>query len=177
MALILSSRQHYYRKRRYKLVYFITEVSMKKKTICFFIVLMLVGFTCLSAQMSKTQLQEMYVAWLRTEGYNPSVDSDGDVNFTAQGQKFYIDVMAEDLQSFRIVLSDFLSMGQDRLKALEAAASEIATTKAISFNLTSNNRLAINSFIFIARPEDFKTHLKRMVDNILTARKDFLAKM
>jgi hypothetical protein len=119
----------------------------------------------------------MYVSWLRDEGYNPSVDSDGDVNFTAQGQRFYIDVMDNDLQSFMIVLSDFLPMGSDRLKALEAAASEILTTKAISFNLASNNRLAINSFIFIARPEDFKTHLKQMVDNIMIARRDFLARM
>jgi hypothetical protein len=150
---------------------------MKKKTICFFTVLMLAGLACLSAQMTKQQLQEMYVSYLRDEGYDPSVDSDGDVNFTAQGQKFYIDVMADDLQSFRIVLSDLLPMGSDRLKALETAAAEIATTKAISFNLASNNRLAINSFIFIARPEDFKTHLKRMVDNMLVAKRDFLAKM
>ncbi|MDR0456365.1 MAG: hypothetical protein LBH20_06755 [Treponema sp.] len=150
---------------------------MKKKTMCFVIVLTLVGLNCLSAQMTKTQLQEMYVSFLKGEGYNPSVDKDGDVNFTAQGQKFYIDVMADDLQSFRIVLSEFLPMGSNRLKALEAAASEIATTKAISFNLASNNRLAINSFIFIARPEDFKTHVKRMVDNMLIAKRDFLAKL
>jgi hypothetical protein len=150
---------------------------MKKKTMCFIIVLTLLGLSCLSAQMTKPQLQEMYVSWLRAEGYNPSVDSDGDVNFTAQGQRFYIDVMADDLQAFRIVLSDLVPMGSDRLKALETAASEIATTKAVSFNLASNNRLAINSFILIARPEDFKTHLKRMVDSILVARRDFLAKM
>jgi hypothetical protein len=150
---------------------------MKRKTICLFIVFTLAGLASLSAQMTKPQLQQMYVDYLRGEGYNPSVDSDGDANFTAQGQRFYIDVMADDLQSFRIVLSDFLPMGSDRLKALEAAASEIATTKAISFNLASNNRLAINSFIFLARPEDFKTHLKRMVDNILVARRDFLARM
>jgi hypothetical protein len=85
--------------------------------------------------------------------------------------------MADDLLSFRIVLSDFLPMGSNRLNALEAAAAEILTTKAISFNLASNNRLAINSFIFISRPEDFKVHLNRMVDNILIARRDFLAKM
>jgi hypothetical protein len=29
----------------------------------------------------------------------------------------------------------------------------------------------------IARLEDFKTHLKRMIDNLLIARRDFLARM
>jgi hypothetical protein len=148
---------------------------MKRKTMCFFIVLMLAGLS-LSAQMTKPQLQEMYVAYLRAEGYNPSVDSDGDVNFTAQGQRFYIDVRADDLQSFRIVLSDLVPMGSDRQKA-EAAASEIATAQAVSFDPASNNRFTINSFMLLAKPEDFKTHLKRMVDNILTARRDFLARM
>ena len=150
---------------------------MKKKTICFFVALMLAGINCLSAQMTKSQLQEMYVSFLRSEGYNPSVDSDGDVNFTAQGHRFYIDVMAEDLHSFRIVLSSFLDIGSDRLRALEAAVLEINTTKATRFVIASNNRIAIDSFIFLGHPEDFRLHLNRMVSNILIARRDFLARM
>jgi hypothetical protein len=127
--------------------------------------------------MTKSQLQDLDVTYLRGEGYNPTIDSDGDVNFTAKGHRFYIDVMADDLQSFRIVLTDFLPMGSNKLNALEIAAAEIGTTKAVSYRLASNNRLAIDSFIFIARPEDFRVLLNRMVDNILIARRDFLAKM
>jgi hypothetical protein len=129
--------------------------------------------------MTKPQLQEMYVSYLRSEGYNPSVDSDGDVNFTAQGQRFYIDVMADDLQSFRIVLSDFLDIGpvSNRLNAFETAINQINKTKATRFFTASNNRIAIDSFIFIGNPDDFKLHLNRMVNVILVARRDFLANL
>ena len=154
---------------------------MKKKTVFFSIVLLLVGFSSLSAQMTKKQLQDMYVAQLRTEGYRDiSVDSDGDVVFKVQRDgathNFYIDVMENDLQSFRIVLSDYIPMGSNRQRALDAAVSEIITTKGVSFNLASGDRIAINSFNFLAKPEDCKAVIKRMVDNILIARKDFVAK-
>jgi len=121
----------------------------------------------------------MYVTYLRAQGYSPSVDSDGDVNFTAHGQRFYIDVMEDDLQSFRIVLTNFIDIGpaSNRLRALEAAGLEINTTKTIRFIIASNNRIAIDSFIFVGRPQDFELHLNRMVNNIITARTDFLARL
>ena len=149
-----------------------------KKTVRFLgvIVLMLAGLTCLSAQ-TKSQLQTMYVEYLRSEGYNPSIDSDGDVNFTVQGIRFYIDVMENDLQSFHIVLTDRLSLGSDRLKALEAASQETRTTRVARIYLTSSNNIAVDAYIFIVKPEDFKVVLKRMIDVILLARKDYLARI
>ena len=146
---------------------------MKKRTICSLLVLMLVGITCLSAQ-TRSQLQDMYVSYLRAEGYSPSVDSDGDVNFTAQGLKFYIDVMEKDLQSFHVVLTDRLGLGSDRLKALEAASQETRTTRVARIYLTSSNNIAVDAYIFIAKPDDFRLVLKRMVDVILIARRDYL---
>ncbi|MCL1817914.1 MAG: hypothetical protein FWG35_03215, partial [Spirochaetaceae bacterium] len=134
---------------------------MKRKMFFCFIVLMLVGITCLSAQMTKKQLQDMYVGYLKAEGYQPSVDSDGDVNFTAQGQKFYIDVWEKDLQIFRIMLSGFLDIGSDRQKALEAATRVTATSMVARTYIASNNKVQIDAFIFIGKPDDFKLHIKR----------------
>ncbi|MCL1813088.1 MAG: YbjN domain-containing protein [Treponema sp.] len=147
---------------------------MKRKTMCFCIVLMLTGITCLSAQMSKKQLQDMYVAYLTSEGYNPSVDKDGDVNFTAEGHKFYINVMADDLQSFQLVLTNFLDAGSDRVRAFEAASYATRTTRVVRVYMTSSNKIAIDAYIFIGKPEDFKLHLKRLISVILTARTDYL---
>jgi hypothetical protein len=150
---------------------------MKRKTICCLLVLMLVGLN-LSAQ-TKTQLQDMYVSWLRGEGYNPTVDSDGDVNFTVQGQRFYINVMENDLQSFQVVLTDFIDVtpASNRLRALEAASAETRTTRVARVYMTSNNKITIDTFILLAKPDDFKLYLKRLVDLILLARRDYLARM
>jgi hypothetical protein len=154
------------------------RINMKRKTIFIIAVLMLVGLTCSSAQ-TKAQLQEMYVSWLRAEGYSPSVDSDGDVNFTAQGHRFYISVRDEDLQSFQLVLTEFLDItpASNRLKALEAASAETRTTRVIRIYMTSSGKIAIDAFILLAKPDDFKVHLKRLVDLILLGRKDYLARM
>ena len=152
---------------------------MKRKIICLFFIFMLAGINSLSAQITKSQLQDMYITYLRTEGYNPSVDSDGDVNFSAQGQRFYIDVMENDLQSFRIVLTSFLDIGgsSKRLKALEEASYITRTTKVARLFFTESDRIAIDAFIFIANPEDFKLYLNRMVNIIVSARSEFIERM
>ena len=149
---------------------------MKKVTVCFFIVLMLVGINCLGAQ-TKSQLQEMYVTYLKNEGYQPSVDSDGDVNFTAQGQVFYINVMENDLQSFHVLLSNFLDIGSNRQKALEAASAVTRTTRAARVYMSSAGKIVIDAYSFIGNPNDFKLVLNRMVNVIVIARNDFLAEM
>jgi len=148
---------------------------MKVKVIIIFIILMVVGLSTLSAQMTKKQLQDMYVTYLRTQGYNPSVDSDGDVNFTAQGQSFYIEVLEREPQSFRIVLSSTLDPGSNRLRALEAASAATRTNRVVRVFLTGSGRIGIDTYIFIARPEDFSVHLNRMVGQIVMARDEFLA--
>jgi len=148
---------------------------MKAKVIIIFFIPMAVGLSTLSAQMTKKQLQDMYVSYLRGERYSPTVDSDGDVNFTAQGQSFYIEVLEREPQSFRIVLSGTLDPGSNRLRALEAASAATRTNRVVRVFLTGNGRIGIDTYIFIARPEDFSVHLNRMVGQMVMARDEFLA--
>ncbi|MDR0501833.1 MAG: hypothetical protein LBH16_00780 [Treponema sp.] len=152
---------------------------MKKKMICSLLVFLLAGITNLSAQMSKKQLQDMYITYLKGEGYNPALDRDGDVNFTAKGQKFYIEVIDNDLSSFHLVLTEFLDIGgaSNRLKALDAASAVTRTTSVVRLYITSGGKIAIDTYIFLAKPEDFKTHFNRMVNIIVSAREEFLAMM
>ena len=152
---------------------------MNNKVISFFIVFMLAGLTCLSAQMTKAQLQNMYVVYLRGQGDNPSVDSDGDVNFSAQGHNFYINVMENDLQSFHLVLTNFIDVGNqsNRLKALNAASTVTRTRPVARLYITSSGKIAIDSYLFLAKPEDFSVHLNRLVNVIVQSREEFINAM
>jgi hypothetical protein len=87
--------------------------------------------------------------------------------------------MEYDLQSFRLVLTDFLDIrtASNRLKALEAASYVTNTTRAVRLYITSNHKIAIDSYILIAKPQDFTLYLNRQVNIILLARKDYLARM
>jgi len=152
---------------------------MKKNVICLLLVFLLAGIAGLNAQMTKQQLQNMYVNYLRGEGYSPSIDSDGDVNFTVQGHRFYINVMENDLQSFQIVLTNFLDIGaaSNRLKALDAASAVTRTTRVVRLYITSSGKIAIDTYIFLAKPEDFSAHLNRMVNIMIQSRDEFMAAM
>jgi hypothetical protein len=61
----------------------------------------------LESQISKKQLQDMYISYLKEQGYQPDIDSDGDVTFKAEGGSFYIFVDEDDLELFRIVYPNF----------------------------------------------------------------------
>jgi len=152
---------------------------MNNKIICFFLLFTLAGLTCLSAQMTKAQLQNMYVTYLRGQGYNPSVDSDGDVNFTAQNQRFYINVRENDLQSFQLVMTNFLDIGNqsNRLKALNAASVVTRTRPVARLYIASNGKIAIDTFILLTKPEDFNVHLNRLVTIMVQSREEFLEVM
>jgi len=153
---------------------------MKKTAIFLFVIFLIAGPPgSLNAQMTKTQLQEMYTAYLRTEGYQPAIDSDGDVNFSAQGYRFYIDVRENDLQSFHLVLTEFLNIGgeSNRLRALNAASSVTRTRPAVRLYITSSGRIAIDSYIFLTRPEDFSAHIGRLINLMVQSRAEFLEMM
>jgi hypothetical protein len=140
---------------------------------------MLILVNGLNAQTSKSQLQQMYVTYLREQGYQPNVDSDGDVTFKAEGRNFYIAVDEDDLESFRIIFPSFweIESEEERLKAYEAAMYATRTTKVARVYITSWDNTSVDANIFVGKPEDFKLHFRRMIDVILIARRDFIDKM
>ncbi|MDR0599456.1 MAG: YbjN domain-containing protein [Treponema sp.] len=133
-----------------------------------------------NAQVSKKQLQDMYVMYLRDEGYRPSVDSDGDVVFKAEGLNFYIDVDDEDLESFRVVLPKFweLESPEERIRAYEVANYINRTTKVAKvFIISSEDDVSMDANIYIGKPDDFKLHFRRMINLLIAELREFRDKM
>ena len=58
-------------------------------------------------------LQNLYMKFLKHEGYTPHVDSDGDVVFRYQGGKYFIDVNAKDPEFIRVGYAAFWSAESD----------------------------------------------------------------
>jgi hypothetical protein len=133
----------------------------------------------IDAQMSKTDLQQMYLAYLRTEGYSPEVDSDGDIKFKAEGRTLYIIVNDSDLEYFKILYPYFweIESEAEREKVAEVASYTTRTTKLARVYMVADDDTSIDACIFIEKPEDFKNHFKRIVDVVLAARRKFIDKM
>jgi hypothetical protein len=156
------------------------EVFMKRNIGFIFTGLMLFFVNALSAQMSESQLQQMYMSYLREQGYQADIDSDGDIAFKAEGHNFYIIVDEDDPESFRILYPNFweIESEDERSRAAQAASFANRTTKIAKVFLTlSPDDTSIDANIFLAKQEDFKLFFGRMIDVILLSRRKFVDEM
>jgi hypothetical protein len=133
-----------------------------------------------SQQYSKTQLQKMYSDYLKSEGYSPSVDEDGDVAFKYEGGNYYILVDENDLECFQILFPGFweIESRAERTDAAIAASVVNRTTKVVKVWLTpDNDDVSISGEVFLKSPADFSGIFKRLLSAMTTARRDFIKEM
>ena len=125
---------------------------------------------------TKEELQDMYIAYLREQGYAPSADSEGDVVFKIEGRSYYIAVAEDDLEYFRIVYPNFweIETEAERRKASALIMSVNRTTKLAKVYIESWDNTYIDAAVFLNTPEDFKRHFTRMINTIQTARRKFV---
>jgi len=130
--------------------------------------------------MTLPQLQAMYTNFLIEEGYKPSIDSDGDVVFRVEGKTFWIDIDEKDLESFRIVFSNFWEIESlaEKLKVYEVMNYINRTTKVAKvFMSPKEDDVSMDANIFVNKPEDFKYHFARMLDLLFYEIIEFRDKM
>ena len=130
--------------------------------------------------MTLPQLQAMYTNFLIEEGYKPSIDSDGDVVFRVEGKTFWIDIDEKDLESFRIVFSNFWEIESlaEKLKVYEVMNYINRTTKVAKvFMSPKEDDVSMDANIFVNKPEDFKYHFSRMLDLLFYEIIEFRDKM
>jgi hypothetical protein len=127
------------------------------------------------AAQTKSELQKMYLGYLRDEGYSPSLNSVGDVGFKIEGRNYYISVDENDPVYFRIVYPDFwkIESEAERGKVSTVIMSINRTTKLARVYIEAWDNTYIDAGIFLNTPEDFKYHFSRMISTIQTARRKF----
>lgn len=147
--------------------------------------ILLIGFivmvsAALNAQMSRKQMQDMYVSYLRGEGYQPSIDSDGDVMFKAEGFTLYIIVDNEDPESFRILFPNFweIESAAEKTKAYVVANYINRTTKVAKVYINSQETwVSMDANIYVEEPDDFEPHFRRMIQLLLSEVGEFRDEM
>jgi len=153
---------------------------MQMKKISVFAVFIMVFIANLNAQMTRQGLQDMYISYLREQGYLGNIDQDGDIEFKAEGSTFYIIVDSRDLKSFRILFPNFweIESEAEKAKAYKAANYINRTTKIAKVYLNSReDDVSMDANIFIDKPEDFKLFFRRMIDLLVEERREFWEKM
>ena len=99
----------------------------------------------------------LYLEYLKVEGYVPRVDEDGDVVFKKEGGTYFIDVDESDPEFFRIVFPAFwdIETATERRRVERAAARTCARIKAGKVYPVRDDVWATVE-LFLAKPEDFQ---------------------
>jgi len=131
-----------------------------------------------TTKYGKSDLQNLYVAFLTKEGYAPSIDRDGDVQFKFEGGSYFIGVQEKDPKYFRLVFPNFwrIESERERRKVLIAANDSTAKVKCAKvFMLKDNVHASVE--IFVNSPEDFKPVFRRSISAIRAGVRNFVRKM
>ncbi|MEN8220285.1 MAG: hypothetical protein ABFS56_28825 [Pseudomonadota bacterium] len=128
--------------------------------------------------MAEDSLQKRYISYLIEEGYKPTMDEYGDVEFKYEGEQYIILVSENDPEFFRIVLPNiwFIESKKERQKALVAADYATAEIKVAKV-LVVGDQVWVSLELFISKPEQFKGIFKRSMSALQAATKAFVEKM
>jgi len=123
---------------------------------------------------TKADLQSIYVEYLRTEGYLPVIDVDGDIQFKVAGDNYFIIIDEKDLQFFQIYMG--FSLGAVTAEdALNAANFSNRRSKVVKVALSSDGTVAsITAELLVKEPTDFIPIFSRAISLMRNAESNFM---
>ena len=126
---------------------------------------------------SKKNLQDMYLNFLKEEGYVPSLDKDGDILFKVTGDTYYILVDENDLQFFQIYMG--INLGKTKLAdALNATNYANRRSKVAKAYISQDGKsVVIKIELLLNKPEDFKQLFSRCMLIMKNAEEHFLSEL
>lgn len=132
-------------------------------------VLIATGFAICFAQKSynsgQQAVRDNIMSYLREEGYQPSIDSDGDIKFKRQGDVYFVSVSDNDSSPYFVQLSKYFSYNDKLTKTkIGLYAQEINQYKMIKL-IAHDNNFRLTAQIFLINSVAFTS----IFDRILSA--------
>lgn len=124
--------------------------------------------------MSKAQRIEVILEHIKSEGYVPSIDDDGDILFKCEGRSYYVILDENDEQFYRLVFPNFWTIESDeeRERVIRAAVQASAKTKVAKiFPVKDDTWASIE--LFLSGPEEFSGVFARSLSALQSAVRTF----
>jgi hypothetical protein len=129
-------------------------------------------------KVTKSSLQNLYMDYLKNEGYRPEVDSDGDVEFKREGLTYFIVVDPDDPECFRLVLANIWKIDDEAERQKVLASADYSNAKSkVSKVYTVKDNVWVSIEILVAHPEDFKAVFKRSLSALTNGEQNFTEDM
>lgn len=149
-----------------------------KKTIILALAFVFTLGGAVAQDWSETEIQEMYMTFLKGEGIEGSIDSDGDVQFEYNDRSYFVEVNEEDQEFFRVVLWNIWPI-ESNSEAVEVAfACDAVNREAkVAKAYTTDDNVWIACELFVGEVDDFKPVFMRCLDAIDSAVGTFVENM
>jgi hypothetical protein len=130
-----------------------------------------------SAQKTKRDFQRMYMAYLNKQGYNPSVDEDGDILFKVEGFTHYIIVDEKEPQLF-VLLRVVNIEKYPAQKSLEAANYANRVSDGGIVYISKDGRSVVVSLVTIViKPADWQKVFAKAMDLLTDIEVNFFSQL
>jgi hypothetical protein len=130
----------------------------------------------LGAQTAESELkrqQEMYLEYLKTEGYIPTLDQDGDILFKIAGSFYFLMIDENDPEFFQLYKGINLE-STPMQDALEAANYTNRRSKVAKMYITTDGTAAIIKVeMLLKEPDAYKAVFKRCISILQNAESIF----
>jgi hypothetical protein len=128
--------------------------------------------------MDKKSRARMYGEFLKSQGYAPEVDSDGDVRFKKEGRTYFVAIDEDDEEFFRVIFPNFwkIESEDERRRVLVACDHSNSLSKVAKVYMVEDNVWA-SIELFFGDPEDFKSVFERSMGALQNGVANFVQKM
>jgi len=132
-------------------------------------------------QAERDRRQNIYMQYLRSEGYVPSLDKDNDILFKLDGYNFYI-IIGKNDPSFLILLKPniwSIDSESERVQAANAVAYANRATKVAKAYISgsTNQWVSLSAELYVDDPNQFGLLFKRLIRMINKAGSEFEGQM
>jgi hypothetical protein len=121
---------------------------------------------------------KLYVDFLRSEGYTPELDKDGDIRFKVEGGTYVLFANEADPEYFFIIFPNFwpIENERERAHAFQAACHATSSTKVAKVYPMGDNVYATIEALY-AEPDQFRPVFQRAMAMLKGAVGIFAEKM
>lgn len=137
-----------------------------KKLFCI-ILFVAAGYATSFAQKSynsgQQAIRDNIESFLKGEGFQPSIDSDGDIKFKRQGDVYFINVSDKDSSPYYVRLQKYFSYGEKWTKTkITLSAPEINQYKMIKL-VTTDDSFYLDAQMFVNNASAFTGVFNRIL--------------
>jgi hypothetical protein len=128
-------------------------------------------------EWTREDLQNIYMEYLRQEGYVPSVDGDGDVQFKVSGDTYFIIVDENDLQFFQVYMGFKMETISPEI-TLAAVNYSNRSSKVVKVAFSPDRKvISITAELLLNDPKDFIPVFSRAISLIQNAENNFISQV